>query len=893
MADAYAASNSDQFEANRELQRLAALRALPFLQPSSTALLDALTRSLAGVLKAPMACVNLRDDQRHVLVSKHGRSLTERDRPTNAALRQHLLERASDEPLVILDALRDARFTNDPFVQGPPHIRFFVSIPLVTPEDASLGSLCVYDTKPRTRFTSEEEAVLRDFTALVMHELQRHRDDTERRRLTRALLDRKMHLRFALEGAGMIAWKLDLHSTLLTIEIHGQTHVWPASETIPLHSFLPWVHVDDHAVVSQLVSTLRDHLPTDPTVDIVLRVQHPSGSKRHVAVRGRRHADGHSVLGVAFDFTEQYAASNTLRDRDEMLTRVLRGVRDAVYLQDANGTYIFVNDTAAAAIGQPVENILGRTYWELFDLDTARAFERVTARARKAADVTTIEEQWLVDGALRNFRTTLTPFPLPSGGQGILGVARDVTQERRVERALRKNNELLAQQVQERTRRLEHHLQQAQHDAFHDALTGLANRALLLDRLDHSVKLHIDRANHRFAVLTINIVRFKRIVETYGSTSGDALLLQVAHRLRREASRSNTIARMGGDEFVVVAENLCSPEEVQTFAQQLLRALTQPYKLAGRDVRVDVRMGVTVCLHEYKNAPDVLADAALALQMAREHPASPVVFYHPDHKGQVAERAQLTRDVLSALDRREFEVYFQPILDAHTNSIIAFEALARWRHPTRGVLTPDVFLEVLRETRRLAEFDRFIVNEACRHAAKWTAPTASAPSVSVNCSLEMLRSHEVTSFVQSTLLHYSLPPERLWLEVVEEAFDDVTTAVASELRALGCEVLLDNFGMGRSSLSRLSRLPVTRVKVDRSLMLNLGCDEKQGRRVLHAVVELCRTLGFQVIMEGVATPANRALVQALQVNAWQGFVHSRPMQGRYVSRLLRRGHTNT
>ncbi|WP_027483672.1 sensor domain-containing phosphodiesterase [Deinococcus pimensis] len=893
MPDKHGPRDPGERAANRELQRLEALRALTVPSTNTNAVLDAVTRSLGRLTGAPIALIGLLDEHTQQLVSTSGIPEGVTAVPRDHTFCQHLLDHDADAPLVILDATLDARFADNPFVQNHPHLRFYAGVPLTTPDGHRVGSLCLHDTAPRTDFTAEETAVLHDLAAVATHELLRLRDDAERVRLTRELIDRKATLRLALEGAGMATWALDLDEARLVIETHGQTHLWPASETLPLARFLSWVAPGDRARLTELLTETRASDEADAAFALTLLVQSPAGRTLHVAVRGRRHPDGTRLVGVAFDVTGQHVTLGTLRDRDEMLRRVLEGVQDAVFLKDATGTFVFANDATARLFRRPLGEVLGRTNWELLDLDVARAFEEATARSLRGGEALTVDEQIVVEGASRNLRTTLTPFALPSGGTGTLGVSRDVTDELRLERALRRNNEVLARQVQERTRKLQRLVEQTQHDAFHDALTGLANRALLLDRLGHSVKLHRDRASHRFAVLKLNVARFRSFVETYGRADGDALLLQVAHRLKTVAAASHTVARVGGDQFVLVAEDLCGPEEVRSYARRVLEALTRPYRQGGREVRVDVRMGVTVCLHEYARAEEALADAALALRAARSDPGSSVVFFEPSMRGEADEDAQVRRDVLAALGRREFEVFFQPIVATGTGEVLAFEALARWRHPSRGVLSPDVFLPVLREERCLADLDRLVLEEACRHASRWPAAGRGgvAPRLSVNCSEEALCSDGFVDFVRTLLGRFGLPPQRVWLEVVEEVLgrDEVTLAVTRELHALGVEVVLDDFGAGYSSLSRLSRLPVSRVKVDRSFLLDLGRGDEgeEGHKVLRAVVELCRSLAFPVVVEGVETRANLEVVEALGVEAWQGFWRSKPVPARYVGRLLK------
>jgi len=433
------------------------------------------------------------------------------------------------------------------------------------------------------------------------------------------------------------------------------------------------------------------------------------------------------------------------------------------------------------------------------------------------------------------------------------------------------------------------------HQATHDALTGLPNRALLLDRLDWALA-RARRDGLSCAVLFVDLDRFKDVNDTLGHDAGDRLLVTVAARLRDSLRDNDTLARLGGDEFAVLLEGTDAGEATQA-ATRILAALALPLALDGHLFRLTASIGIAPGYADHARPEEVLRDADIALYRAKDAGRAGYALFDPAMQAQLVARLDLERDLRHALERDEFVLHYQPLVAVPDGRIVGVEALVRWRHPSRGLLGPGAFIPLAEETDLIVPLGRWVLEEACRQLRAWheTSAGASALTISVNVAAGQLRSSALLVDVARALATTGLPPGCLQLEITESAAmadAAATIVVLQELKDLGVRLALDDFGTGYSSLAYLKRFPVDALKIDRAFVDGLGETAAHGledEAIVEVVLGVARALKLEVTAEGVETAAQLTRLRALGCAMAQGYLFARPLPAAELGVLLRSG----
>ena len=428
----------------------------------------------------------------------------------------------------------------------------------------------------------------------------------------------------------------------------------------------------------------------------------------------------------------------------------------------------------------------------------------------------------------------------------------------------------LEEQLAENQQRLEH-------QALHDPLTGLANRVLLLDRLEHALQAMARRPSS-LAVLFMDLDYFKSVNDVSGHSAGDEVLFEVGNRLQTVVRPTDTIARLGGDEFVVVCEDLSDPvQEGTAVAKRIAAALEQPFRVSGREVFVAASIGVAPA-QTGDSADALLARADQTMYRAKQLGRRRVELYDPAIDRQATRHATLSDALRRALGEGELAVAYQPIIELSGGTIADREALLRWNHPTLGAVSPAEFVPLAEHTGLIGEIGSWVLRRACEDCARWRAGEAPEVGVAVNVSGIQLESTTFADEVEEVLEASGLPPAALTLEVTESLLmaDGIAARTGLEhLRLLGVRVAIDDFGTGYSSLSWLAHLPLDVLKIDRSFVAALGVAEREAV-IVEAMVRLGHTLGLSVVAEGVETDVQLARLSALGCDFAQGFLLGRP-----------------
>lgn len=414
--------------------------------------------------------------------------------------------------------------------------------------------------------------------------------------------------------------------------------------------------------------------------------------------------------------------------------------------------------------------------------------------------------------------------------------------------------------------------------AMHDGLTGLPNRVLLMDRISHALSRTQDRSTH-VAVFFVDVDGFKAVNDTLGHAAGDLLLIEVGRRLRSMGRGDDTVARLAGDEFVVLCEGVQDRAAAEATARRLLDGLERPYEI-DRDVfRTSASIGIALSGRD-STAADLLQNADIAMYRAKEAGRGRYVFYDRNLRAIRDNRLRTEKELRQGIENGELRVLFQPVIGLADGSLASVEALVRWDHPDRGLLAPAEFLDVAETTGLIVPLGRWMIPEACRQVAAWQRkdPGRAPQHVSVNVSAVELSSPGMVNVVARALREAGLPPGALCVEITESALLDSNSSNIStvwQLRAMGIRIALDDFGTGYSSLTNLKRFPVDVVKIDRSFVAGLGTDA-EDTAIVGAVVGLAHALGLATTAEGVETAAQRDHLRRLGCTHAQGYLYSRP-----------------
>ncbi|WP_158902673.1 bifunctional diguanylate cyclase/phosphodiesterase [Burkholderia sp. L27(2015)] len=415
------------------------------------------------------------------------------------------------------------------------------------------------------------------------------------------------------------------------------------------------------------------------------------------------------------------------------------------------------------------------------------------------------------------------------------------------------------------------------HLALHDSLTKLPNRVLLEDRLDQAIRT-ADRDQSRFAVMFMDLDGFKAVNDAFGHHLGDDLLIEVARRIRACVRNQDTIARVGGDEFVLLA-SVGDPSDAATIADKITAAIEEVFELGGQELRVSTSVGIAMYPGNGPLQEDLLRNADAAMYHAKAMGRHGYCFFEDSMNVNVQERHQLLRDLRSALARQELLVFYQPKFDGPSGRLIGAEALLRWQHPTRGMVMPDQFIPAAEKSGLIVQIGEWVLDEACRQMCAWHDAGNPHWTIAVNLSALQFAHPALIVMVRSILARHRLAPEYLTLEITEStAMFDVEASLDTlqQLHALGVKISIDDFGTGYSSLLYLKRLSASELKIDRGFVRDLA-NNAEDAAIVSAIVALGHTLKLKVVAEGVETSAQHAFLTDLGCDSLQGYLFGRPM----------------
>jgi len=439
-------------------------------------------------------------------------------------------------------------------------------------------------------------------------------------------------------------------------------------------------------------------------------------------------------------------------------------------------------------------------------------------------------------------------------------------------------------------RRLEEANAQLHHQATHDALTGLPNRVLFLDRLGREIA-HAARDGRRFAVLLLDLDRFKLINDTMGHAAGDQLLIQAAARLAGVLRDIDTVARTGGDEFLVLIAETRDAYDPGAAAANLVKALSQPYAINDTEIHTSASIGISVYPADGTDADTLVAHADEAMYFAKQRGRNSYQFFNPAMSVFSQERLELENDLRRALTLNQMEVHYQPKSDVQTGRVSSVEALLRWRHPTRGLVSPMEFIPLAEECGLILPIGEWVLREACKQARAWQLAGVPFIRVAVNVSPIQFRQSNFLRAVHSALLDFDLEPQYIEIELTESTVmgnAEGSIEILEQLSRMGVVVSIDDFGTGYSSMSYLRKFPIDKLKIDRSFISELTTNPADAS-IVQAIISLAHSLNLKVVAEGVETSAQLQRLQELGCDQYQGFLKSAAVSAPEIERAVRFG----
>jgi diguanylate cyclase len=539
----------------------------------------------------------------------------------------------------------------------------------------------------------------------------------------------------------------------------------------------------------------------------------------------------------------------TSLDSVERIRELVDAANEGIVIAN-DGVIVNVNRRISEMCGRPIEGLVGKLVSG--DLLAAAAVGPLGDKSRVTEAVLKS-----VDGACIPVEVVSRPFRSDVSGNEVYAI-RDLTERRRNEA-------------------------QITYMAHHDALTDLPNRVLLRERLDQALT-HVAKGE-TLAVVRLGLDRFKEVNDAFGHAIGDALLKAAAQRLRDCVRHEDTLARVGGDEFTILQQGGSQPIETTTVAERILDALSVPFSVEGQDVMVGASLGIALSAHGKNDPDELLRNADMALRRAKSEGRGTYCFFEKEMNERMTARRVLETGLRTALTNGEFELYYQPIQNLERNEISGLEALLRWKHPERGMISPTDFIPLAEETGLIVAIGEWVLREACMQAVRWPQHI----KVAINLSPKQFKSPAIVQTVVSAVVAAGIAPSRVELEITETALleeSEQTLDLLRQLQNFGVRIALDDFGTGYSSLSYLRSFPFNKLKIDRSFVNALSNDAEHALPIVRAIIQMGRSLGMSTTAEGVETNAQLEAICAEGCTEVQGYLFSGPKPADEVAELL-------
>ena len=858
-----------------EAQRLQALQRYEILDTPPDGAFDRIVDLAARLLRVPIALVSLVDADRIWFKSRYGLDVAEITRDPGLCASAILF----DKPWIVTDARNDPRTLANPLVARDAGFQFYAAIPLRTSDGFNLGTLCVIDYQPRM-LGEDEIAILQDLAALVMDEMELR---LASRRATRSdalireqgcdlaevheVLESEAHRRYALDAAQIGDWDIDLttdkiHASALFAQCLGY-RVLPADATF--ECLMAHVHPEDRANVYDEFNIAKNNTGL---LEGECRVLWPDQSCHWVWYRARFYCDATGrdlhLAGVLSEITERKLNEQKMAH----LALILEKITTPVMLTDAAGRIKWINAPFETLTGYRLAEVVGRKPGDFLQgPDTDR---NTIAQMHDA-----IAHQHGFEVEILNYQKSGQPFwqhlkvdPV-FDEQGVLtsfvAVQSDITERKNFESRLWRN-------------------------ANFDALTGLPNRRLFWDRLDHEVR-HAHRNNKLAALFFIDIDRFKEINDLFGHDVGDHLLRQVASRIECCVRESDTLARIGGDEFTLILSELDSTQYADRIARKIIASLLQPFSCAQAALSISASVGIALYPADGSDAAELFRNADQAMYSAKTCGRNQYCYFTRSMQESSLMRLHTGRDLRNAMNPEQLKVFFQPVVSFASGRIVKAEALLRWQHPTRGMVDPSEFIPLAEELGLIHEIGEWVFHEATHWADQFSRVCKLPFQVSVNTSPLQFSSQARGISWPAQMKSKGLPCSLISVEITESVLlkdSPAVMAVLRDCRNAGMEIALDDFGTGYSSMAYLVKFSLDYLKIDQSFVKNFS--NQDSRTIAETIIVMGHKLGLKIIAEGVETVEQHRLLAEAGCDYGQGYLYSEALPPERFQALLCNAH---
>lgn len=703
------------------------------------------------------------------------------------------------------------------------------------------------------------------------------RDITMRQRAEDTLRESESILAAAQRITHLGSWELDLFDleNLNNNEVRWSDETYrifgyePGQVEISNEFFYNAVHPDDRKCISQVLS---EAIEQRKVYHIEHRVILPDGRERILYGQGELVFDKQTdkpikLLGTVQDITERKRTEEALRDSEYKLRTLISSMSEGLAQVNNDEAIEFVNDRLCEMTGYERDELLGKVTFEmLFDEEGSKLLKGINQQRQKGISghyemrlrKKSGEMLWVLIGG--------SPIVNTDGKMtGTLGVFTDITERKRIE-------------------------EQLLHDAFHDGLTKLANRALFMEHLRITIERSKSRHSNPYAVLFLDFDRFKMINDSLGHAEGDQLLNQIARRLESATRTGDLAARLGGDEFVILLSEMLAESDAVQVAERIQNDLKKPFDLSGNEIFISASIGIALSNAGHKRAEDMVRDADIAMYRAKANGKAQYQIFDQVMHESASKQLQLETEMRQSLERQEFQLHYQPIISLETRTLVGFEALVRWQHPTRGLIPPFEFIGAAEENGLILPLGNWVLQESCRQLRRWqdANPAALPLMVSVNLSCKQFLQPDLAEQIDAVLGESGLDPRCLKLEITESYVmenSEMAVTILNRLRSLGIEISLDDFGTGYSSLSYLHSLPVDYLKIDRSFVSRMT-DGKENSEIVFTIIKLAQNLKMQVIAEGIETAEQLAHLKNLHCEFGQGYFFSKPLDAKAAEKFI-------
>ena len=569
------------------------------------------------------------------------------------------------------------------------------------------------------------------------------------------------------------------------------------------------------------------------------------------------------MLGSNIDITQRRQAQAALQLSQERLRHLIDLLPHQIFATNAEGRFILANQATADAYGMRVDRLVGKLQQEVHPntswVEQTRLQEQRVIETGKRL---VLPEENNVDPQepQKVFQVIKTPMPVSeSDRSAVISIAVDITERKQNEEALRQR-------------------------AFYDPLTGLPNRDLFIERLKHAMDCSKRQGSHLFAVLFLDLDGFKEINDSMGHLIGDRLLIFVSERLQNCIRPGDTVSRLGGDEFAILLEEIDGEQNALAIAARIHRELSAPLKIEGKRVFTSTSIGIALyapSLWDGDNASKLLENADMAMYRAKELGAGQTQIYTPGMRSEAEALVEIKTELREALEQEEFLLYYQPVIELQSGRLSGLEALVRWNHPDRGLMSPGKFLPIAQRSHMLSTLEKWILKQACTQFQQWLEQidTDNQLSLSVNISAQNLSDRSFVAYVRSVLKQTRLAPQRLTLELTESSLVEnagLTGTIISSLQSMGVRIALDDFGTGYSSLSHLYRFHLDTIKIDRSFIKQVEKGE-QLSQIVRGIIYMAQQLDLNVTAEGIETTGQLDFLYPLGCQFGQGFLFAKPL----------------